>query len=58
MLKNSPRFTKNTSSWVNNLRILRFKNTKNSEYCFNMELNIERNFRICISVPFINPFLG
>ena len=36
---------------VNNLRILSIKNAKFSGYYFYMNLNIQRNFQICISVP-------
>ena len=39
---------------MNNLRILSIKNAKFSGYYFYMNLNIYRNFQICISVPLIH----
>ena len=41
---------------VNNLRISSIKNAKVSGYYFYMNLNIWRNFQICISVPLINSY--
>ena len=42
---------------MNNSRILSIKNAKFSGYYFYMNLNIKRNFQICISVPLM-AFLG
>ena len=38
---------------VNNLRILGVKNAKFSGYYYHMNINIQRIFQICISVPLI-----
>ena len=55
MLKISLLFKKKMQTIrVNNLRILSIKNAKFSGYYFYMNLNIQRNIQICISVPLTN----
>ena len=51
MLKVSLLFNKFTNFMKNNSRILKIKNVKFSGYCFYMDTCIERDFKICISVP-------
>ena len=51
MLKTSLPLKKFTNSRANTSRILRIKNVKFSGYCFYMNTNMLRDFKICISVP-------